>query len=95
MSVNVQDVDMDTITTSTSSTAVGVVLRSATDWRPWIQRLQRLVEARQIWEYLENDSGKISETPPEPEWSTLQALQGIAHSQQATVATLLRTVTVC
>ncbi|GKZ26821.1 hypothetical protein AbraCBS73388_003208 [Aspergillus brasiliensis] len=82
---------MATVTTSTSSTAAGVAFRSASDLRSMVQWLQRLAEAHELWEFLDIDTEELPEAPPNPERFTLQTLQGIARSQQATLATFFRT----
>ncbi|GKZ37859.1 hypothetical protein AbraIFM66950_009649 [Aspergillus brasiliensis] len=91
MSANLKDVNMVTVTSSNSSTATGVAFRSTADWQSWTQWLQRLAEAHELWEFLDIDTEELPEAPPNPEWFTLQTLQGIAWSQQATLATLVRT----
>ncbi|KAJ5984461.1 hypothetical protein N7481_006560 [Penicillium waksmanii] len=83
MPVKFQNVDMDITTSYTSSTA---------DWRLWIQRLQRLADTHEVWEYLDIDTEEMPQTPLKPERSTLQTLQSIVRSQQAMLATPFRTV---
>jgi hypothetical protein len=92
MPVNFQNVEMDITASSTFSTAVGVALRPAVAWQPWIQWLQRLADTHEVWEYLDIDTEDILQAPPEPGRSTLQKLQSIACSRQAMLATPFRTV---